>query len=445
MEKSRSRTTPVLRCGLLIILSFVTLFSVSATNVDFFVSSFEFLQGEPLKVELVVQETDPTTATLNVIGIPEQFILTQSRKERRFRDTVFTVEWIVMDFGEFSLGPFLLSVGEETIEMPMIHLVVGPPPISDTTQVRWIIDEGLPRVGEKKSIALEALFSGTINSIQCPVPENALLEESHSTELKSAKGWTIIGQWYWTPLIEGRQALPSALAEFSMGKKDVRTIASIPLIVTVAPAPISNKEKEISGSLLRAFTDLPQLEQEKEYEMDRVSIMRIAELRHAEYVSFFPSRIRKERQQLEATLSLRNTAKVPYASWKSISVIGSVVLILVWLLSHILSNKRQFLKYISRITAFCTLLFIIGALFIYSSDRLDSGVVLSNQIRHVPENASSIISEIIPGSSVKILKRAGDWVYVETTDHVRGWLQSNLIIEYTTDSPSGNFESGAIR
>lgn len=433
MEKSRGRAKSVFRCRLLIVFLLVNIFPAWAINVDFFVSSFEFLQGESLRVELVVQETDPAAASLSISSIPDSFVLTQSRKERTFRDTSFSLEWTVMDFGEYSLGPFVLIVGEETIEMPVIHLVVGAPPLSDTTEVRWVIDGEPSRVGEKKRITLEGFFTGTLESVFCPVPENALLEEVPLTGMKKTKGWTTIGQWYWTPLFEGSQSLPLALIEFSLEDRGIRTIASSPLVLSVKPARIPHSKTEVSEGLLRAFSEVPSLDEKKEtqIEIDRSTIERIAELRHTEYVSFFPSHIRKERELLEADLLLNKTKKVPYAAWKATSVIGSIILIFLFFFSRVMSQKWSFFKHIARISFLCAVFLVFSAFSIYMSDRLGAAVVLSNQLRHVPEHASSITTEIIPGSSVTILKRAGDWVYVETTKPLRGWIQAEYIIEYT--------------
>lgn len=431
MEKSKDRTKPVFRCRLLIVLLFFSAFQTWATNVDFFVSSFEFLQGETLRVELVVQDTDPAIASLSVSGVADSFVLLQSRKERRFRDTSFSLEWTVMEFREYSLGPFVLIVGEETIEMPEIHLVVGPPPVSDTTEVRWVIDESKPRVGKKNHIALEAFFTGTLESVLCPVPENALLEGLPLGDMKSTKGWSIIGQWSWTPLLEGRQSLPVALVEFSLKDRGNRKVASIPRFVSVEPPVMISHKAEISNSLLRAFAEVPELEEKNKKEIDIVKIERIAELRHTEYGSFFPSHIRKERELLEGELLLSQTKKVPYAAWKAISVIGSVVLIVVFFFSRVMSQRWSFFTSIARISFLCAGFLVFSAFFLYMSDRLGAAVVLSNQLRHVPENASSIITNVVPGSSVAILKRAGDWVYVETNEPVRGWIQAKDIIEYT--------------
>lgn len=445
MEKPRDRTKQVFRCGLLIALSLFTLFSASATNVDFFVSSFEFLQGEPLRVELVVQDTEPSNASLNILNVPDSFVLIQSRKERRSRDTLFSLEWTVLEFGDYSLGPFLLIVGDETIEMPVIHLMVGPPSVTDTTQVRWVIDEGKYRVGERKPIALEAFFTGSVIAIHCPVPENALLEEVYSSPLVNTNGWTIVGKWLWTPLMDGPQSLPAALIEFSLENRAGRTIASTPLTVKVEAARVVNASPEVTGALLKAFSDLPTVEKVQEPQIDIATIKRVAELRHEEYISYFPSQIRKEREKLEKILLLKNTPKVPYAPWKAVSVIGTIVLVFLFLLFHIASQRWRGFKHFSRFIALVAFLFLACAVYIYISDISEYGVVLSDNLRHVPENTSSIIAEVLPGSSVKILKSAGDWVYVETTDPSRGWVQIASIIEYTTDARKGIVLQGELK
>ncbi|MDR1747516.1 MAG: hypothetical protein LBR47_00470, partial [Spirochaetaceae bacterium] len=51
-------------------------------------------------------------------------------------------------------------------------------------------------------------------------------------------------------------------------------------------------------------------------------------------------------------------------------------------------------------------------------------------VRTVPENSSSGSGELLPGTPVRIGKRAGEWAEISFGENRSGWTETGFLISY---------------
>jgi len=474
MEK-RDRQFFRARDGRLLILLFVlasSAFPLAAVDVGLFISSYEIATGESLTMEFTVPDTDPADASLSLAGIPETFTVVSSRKERRqitdalspggMRSvTVISEEWTASKAGSFSLGPFTVIAGAESITLPQVYITVTSKEVQDTSAVRWILSGTLSGTGHASRITLEARFSGTVRSISCPAPENALLEEvatvangKSSAELSegSEPGWVRLASYDWTPLTSGLQNLPEATFVFADTRGVDRKLISPVRGTSVVRLELEDSST-VPGSVTRAFmtssgstasdqSDVP----DKHISSERPSLPAeckaipwkpgryadiLALLRHAEYTRLFPREYRIARLKAEAQLALEDSLSVPPSAWKPWAVLGAVILFTVAFLLRISGFKPKILRRFIFLLFFTSGLLVIFAVYVYTRDPGMACVSRGSDLLHVPEADSTIVDRIPEGTAMLIKRQVGKWAYVETPSSFSGWVSADTIVVYT--------------
>ena len=115
-----------------------------AYEAELFVSSYEITAGTPVLFEFSIRDAEPGRTRLEEPEMPASFTATASRKELRDLSddgrwgvlttghrtaTVISREWVPSEAGTFSLGPFVMFVGEETLSLPPVTLTVNSSPV----------------------------------------------------------------------------------------------------------------------------------------------------------------------------------------------------------------------------------------------------------------------------------------------------------------------------
>ena len=470
MEKRDGRFI-ITRYGRLLILLCILLASalpLAAVDVGVFISSYEIAAGESLTMEFTIPDTDPADASLSPSGIPESFIGVSSRKERRqIADalfpggmrpvTVICQEWTASQAGSFSLGPFSVKAGDETITLPQVYITVTSKESLDPSALRWVMGDALSGTGRSSRLTLEAQFSGTVRSISCPAPENALLEEVNSaasgkssSDLSegSESGWVRIATYNWTPLSSGLQNLPVAVFIYADERGSDRKLSSPVRATSVVRLPVAVASTSVPGSVARAFTA-----SSGSSESDRTGTSGkssssgrlvfpaeckgipweaghyadiLAILRHAEYTRLFPREYRISRLAAEERLGLEDSLDVPPAAWKPWGVFGAVILFTLAFLLKISGWKPKLFRRFIYLLFFTSGLLVIFAVYVYTRSPGMACVSRGSDLLHVPEGDSTVVDRIPEGAALLIKRRVGNWAYVETPSSFRDGFPPTL-------------------
>ncbi|HPO02528.1 MAG TPA: SH3 domain-containing protein [Treponemataceae bacterium] len=421
-------------CSGLLILGFLASFgTLHSLEVDVFVSSFELSTGQTLKIEFSVLDQEPSGLEMSWGLIPDSFVEIGARKERRGRDTVFLKEWVSREEGSFSLGPFVVSGESEDLELPPIYIVSIPDETDSPARMRWRSLDASFSVGKPSVLVLEAIHAGVLRSVDCPAPENAIISRLDEADFSGIgeEPWRIVGVWSWTPLHPGSQNAPLAVASWETSDgKSVSLISDSAIFTAARPAP-DKKDERVSTEILKGFASVPTREEQIIDRGNPEDIDRLIELRRAEHESLFPAPIRKERLALEKKLSLRDSLPVPPAAWKGPAVFCSALLVfLSFCLRLIAVRRRIFIHFFhAGILVAAGLAFFAG--YLYTADRRESAVALSSRLLQVPEQSSSLIDSIPPGTAVRVIASSGTWAQVETAGKIRGWITLSELAFYT--------------
>ncbi|HNY21124.1 MAG TPA: SH3 domain-containing protein [Treponemataceae bacterium] len=464
MEKSGRRRTNI-KGSRLLILALALLLPARAAfafDADIRVSSYDVVEGETVRVEIVVRGASPAETAVEVQAIPDSFVAGASSKERASVDaTSVAHEWKATERGTWPLGPFEVRVKGEAITLPPAYITVSPSRAKgEYAALRWVVpvDDGngqviAARTGVPTRIVLEASLSGKIGSVSCPAPENALLEARlfrQDSVKGSEPGWIPVGVWDWTPLADGTQELPRATLEYADSSGAQKRITSESRSIAVSRASTRSRGSQIPRSLRGAFSPDPRAEGSDASsasrgnggegagagtEAERENAERLRSLRRAEYRSLFPQRVRAERLALEEELGLGETFDVPPAAWKPFAVIGAVVFVLLALVLRLMgssgSNPKRFLTRLSIVAFACALSLAIFAVSLYTRDVKTAGVSLGVELLHVPETSSTVVERLRGGTPLRVRRVAGEWLYVETPSSLSGWIPSEAFLEYT--------------
>jgi hypothetical protein len=458
MEKSGRHGLTRKNRRLLIAVACLLLAAVSAYSfeADIRVSSYDLRVGDTLRVEIVVRDAQPATTSATPLNVPSSFIPGASSKEKRIVEdandvfgthvelTVIAAEWKVTESGAWAIGPFTITSRNESLELPPVYVTVTLPggAKDSPAALRWVVPEGPIRTGKAVHIVLEGQFPGKKTAVSCPAPENALLE-SHffapGSVQPSAPGWTVVAIWAWTPLGEGMESLPRAVLEYTTATGAVRSVSSEPLSVQVARGSVSSQRSAIPKSLKAIFADTgsgsvpaPRVAKEKDLE----TAARLHDLRRLEYTTLFPRSQRLARQAMEDELGISETFPVPPAAWKPLAVIGSVLSAFLALILRLVASSpvpvRSLFRRLSVPVAIVSLLLAIFAVTLYTQDLKTAGVVTGADLLHVPEANSTLIENLRSGTPVRVIRQAGDWLFVETPSSIDGWIPSGSFLDYTT-------------
>ena len=473
-------------------LGAICAFPLCAFEVDIFVSSFEILPGQEMTLEFTVYGASPSDTSVENPSFPKSFMQTSSRKERRRVErkgslagnsadaTVISQKWIPSEAGNFSLGPFTVKVKGEKVELPPVYITVTAPPAAEFTGLRWETAPEQGRVGKPLRITLEACLKGTVGAVSCDAPENALLEpvslpvsasgtgakgaqNSAGEDSRSSDGnpaWVPVAAWKWTPLSSGECQLPIAVLEYTTPAGKTLKIASQPYSVTVAPGSPEFAESRNPQTVGKAFasplpektgdTGVKQARSVSAFPVPDVSGTKysaitvaadfwrkgsyreaLAALRHAEYTTLFPRAYRAVRLACEDSLGLGETLPVPPAAWKPFAVIGAVVLLFLGLALYLVGTRLRVSRQFPNVLLFASAALAIFAVFVYTRDLKPAGVISRSSLLHVPETSSTVVEILPEGTAIRILRKAGDWAYVETPSSLRGWIRGGQVVEYT--------------
>ncbi|MEL3905637.1 MAG: SH3 domain-containing protein [Treponema sp.] len=369
--------------------------------------------------------------------------------------------------GFFTL-PVRLQWKRQHLELAPLTITVHEPPLSAHTPVVWKLysrdGQSLPpgsglEQGKAYHIFLTAVcyvpgsasLSGAVRTvnkmvippelahIECAAPENAVLEKMlpespipPALTADSALEEQVLAAFIWTPLKTGAQPLPEAELLLTSGTK----IVSIPAVYSVIPqqgtaAAGGTDGTRMTGYRHAAFAQAPVQAAEEGsgaayLREERAVAQKIAECRREEAAAFFPYIIRKERKKLEAALHITRTLPV-YPRIFRFTAAGFTVLCSAGAGIFLLKKNRRAVTACAAAAVLCA----GGAgVFFAQAGRMQGVCIAAEEaaaVRRIPETAGSAVHRLVPGESVRILRKTAYWYYIKTVDGIAGWIPRSSI------------------
>ncbi len=440
MEKPGRRFRGKQYCRLLICaLLCLCALPLWAQRAEVTLSSPEVYPGETVVLELFIYGVLPAEVSLEMPS-PQSVTGKSSRKELRRTvfdsATVYISEWESSVPGSHALGPFLLTVrdGERIILDPVYFTVISPERDREPASVRWFIEGRAEtiRQGDEVSLLLAAVFSGEVTDIRCPVTEDSLLEGPFAVDTGPA-GYRPLGRWVWTPLGAGTRILPQARVRWRDDGGQEREMYTPELSREVLPSVTrpsgASSVPELDVALASAFSDtgrdsvpdgfLPASTEERD-----ALVRRLAALRSEEYRLLFSSGVRAERLALEAELNVASSFPVPPAAWKHPLFFMTVACAFLCVIAALVMRRRSG-RALSHVFLLLTVVLAFFTVSVYIRDRYRQAVIFRSDFTQVPEKDSRVIESFPGGTSVRILRSAGQWFYAETPSGFRGWVPAS--------------------
>ncbi|MGP1438026.1 MAG: SH3 domain-containing protein [Treponema sp.] len=364
-------------------------------------------------------------------------------------NTVIENQYKIRKTGLVKLENILLYIEEYIIKVPTIELEVQANPLSKDTQFRVRVFKNTETddiakknmyeydiknsfiVGKEYFILIEGLFQKTNEqhiSVQYDLPTNAFIEKlkTFPLEFMQDETWNSISMFLWIPLKEGLQPLPKFNLNLDLSRTQEYKLTLEKLEVNVLPpekkVPLKDQSKEDFHNALNKILD--EKKTVKQYTEKEVGIAKkIKLLREKERASFFQIKLQKERVKLEKELDLENS----FSTFNYKIYILSILIAIIFLIGPIFIKiiKQKSFNFYS-ILSFCIGILIL----IYTINTSDlreeytfTDYIEYNNIYISPDISSTVLENINIGETVKIVYTSKDWIFIETRNNIRGWMQ----------------------
>lgn len=363
-------------------------------------------------------------------------------------NTVIENQYKIKKIGLLKLNHILLNIGEKIIEAPTIELEVQANPLSKDTQFRTRIFEYKEDyntktkylyehnsrlhfiLGKQYFVLIEGLFEKTEHqkiSVQYELPNNAFIEKlkTYPEGFQQDETWKPIAIFLWISLKKGTQSLPNFELILDISKSQEYKLMLEKLSVEVLAIEKMDVEKDNIKENFQNRLDEALKEEQKfeQYTSEEIKTARkIKELREKEHSSFFYSDLKKRRVELEKKMNLENSFPVFHYKLFIMSIIIAIIFLNYPICKKAI-KKKPFNFY--DILSFCIGIFIL-IYGIKTNDLRKDYIVTdttTNKIYTSPDINSTLIEDISIGQTVKIIHTSKDWLFVETSKNIKGWLQ----------------------
>ena len=363
-------------------------------------------------------------------------------------NTVIENQYKIKKMGLIKLDNIILYIEDQILKAPSIELEVQASPLSKNTQFRTRIFEyarfdevakesfyehNLKKsfsIGKQYFILIEGLFEKKEEQkifIKYELPNNAIIErlKSYPLEFQMDESWKPVAMFLWSPLKKGMQTLPQFELILDISKTQEYKILLEKLTIEVLPLEKTKVEKDIVKESFqnRLAKELKEKETFKEYSKEEIKKAKlIKELREKECNSFFYSDLKRERKRLEKDLELENTFAVFHYKLYIMSIIIAISFLGYPICKKIVKKKSfNFYGFLS----FCIGVFILIYGIIINDFRKEITVIneIETNIYTSPDINSTVIELMNIGQTVKIIHTSKDWLFVETTKNIKGWMQ----------------------
>ena len=363
--------------------------------------------------------------------------------------SVIENQYKINKHGLIKLDKIFLYVEDKRIEVPSIVLEVKTNPLSKDTQFRTRIFEYAKfdslnkqtfyelnlknpvTTGKQYFILIEGMFEKIDEqkiSIKYKLPDNAIIEKlkTYPIEFQIDEIWKPVAMFLWMPLKKGMQLLPEFELILDISKTQEYKILLERLTLEVLPLEkIKVKKDVVKENFQNILTkELKEEKTFKQYTKEEIEKAKmIKELREKERASFFYSELKKMRTKLEKELGLENVFIVFHYKLYIMSIVIAVIF-LSYPICYKIIKKKPFNFY--SVLSFCIAAFILTYGIAINDLRKEYTAIEERKINIYtsPDLNATIIENISLGETVKIIHNSKNWLFVETTKNIKGWLQN---------------------
>ncbi len=291
--------------------------------------------------------------------------------------------------------------------------------------------------GSWVDISVYVQFATQIYNFDYQLPKNSIFNEVQRwesiDEKEVAEGFSLkkfpVGKFRWKPLVEGNYGLPQVSVNAIAYNGARKTISLPEMKVTVLP-PLIDESSAIDtsgdsgdGVFEQAFTRPEDSSLSSRFDFSSASYCKsLAQARSQERHSFpWNSMVILNRQFTETEVGISSPQNEP-----SIPLLK--LLILVFALFFITMIVLLFFRHLrtSLFFGFMAALCFVGALSISVQLLPEYGIFAGNNISSIPENKSASVHAVVPGQRVRLMEKAGDWIYIECSDY-SGWVLKDTV------------------
>ncbi len=350
--------------------------------------------------------------------------------------------------GEFAPDPFTVKIGWKTYKIPFEKVTVfeNPSTIMPQMKIEFPGKDAEQKngvkvfhadVGEKIRLNVNLCYFVQIMNFKWTIPADSIFKQTgrfSALDLTSPRSSEFspeavpVATFLWQPLVKGEYSSP-AFELTATAYNGSRIKVPLPLFKVIVSERklVATLSQEKSGeSLLNsAFTEIQETlpSQNEKAELSLDDCKKLVQLRADERHALPFSSARQLRRQKEAYFGIESSANEAQIFPCFLFALLAFIFLLVALIFLF------FKKYRRAVTSFfLTLAAFAGFLVFFYKASADFALCYGGKISPVPEEESSVFRNLASGERVKILERAGNWVYVSAAGE-HGWVLSENIFE----------------
>ena len=352
--------------------------------------------------------------------------------------------------GRYNLRVLRVLINNRLYYIPFEPVVISDNPRNMLPQLVVDFDNGVELVqqhrGRQQNKAVFTTYTGNslkftvslqyavqIISYNWSVPKNALFSELEcyditkgtlrSSEFSEEK--IPVATFEWEPLVTGNLYLPE-LRIIATSYNGTRVELTLPdSYINVLKGEVnSHKNAGYDNIFAYAFTKtIKNSVKSQRTVVTPKECETIAQLRSHERINLPFGSVYKQRKNAEKMAGIEESSNEPtwYALW---FYLGGLVLCIILLIIFIVTKKLR------GILIFVSLSILLGVASVIQITRLTESyaVFIGGNISSVPEKSVEAVISIESGKRVKIVQKAGPWVYVEYGS-TGGWVTNDNIYE----------------
>ena len=292
-------------------------------------------------------------------------------------------------------------------------------------------DSVVVKAGESVHLSLYVRYCTQLLRFSWDLPKNAIFTETERYNIARGEpqgkafspDWIPVARFVWTPLVAGEYSLPPISVEAVAYNGSRRTIvpAAKKLVVQEAAQTQSVSEQKNPFFADAFWSDENLVPAESAVAITSEQCRHLAELRSAERNSFPFSRTRTERKAYESQLGFSDVPSEPSKPLPHVLLAISVACALIATALFLSRHTRMMIPPI-----LAAILFLIASIWVYATCVASYAIFSGGEMSQVPEEKFSSSVTVTGGIRVRVMEKAGEWVYIVGTD-VAGWVKNDTL------------------
>ena len=260
-------------------------------------------------------------------------------------------------------------------------------------------------VGETVYFTLYIRYCTQLLHFSWDLPKNAIFTEVERYDIARGEpqkksfspDMLPLARFSWKPLIEGSYAVPSFSVE-AVAYNGARKMISLPPMTLSVSASQNIEEKNLSSSQRKGL-----------FAQAFAPPERTGEETPTELMSPLDGQKKGSGRMLEPLQADRQRPVLFLAAAIACLLLSGAL--------YLLRQKRKILP-----PLVISLVFLGGAIWTYVDSRSRYAIFSGGAVSVVPEESASSVMQVPAGTRVKIVEKAGDWVYIKSDDYA-GWVK----------------------